>query len=404
MSNKIVLVSDDSDFFDYIKNKLFLRASDEVFSFSFDEIPEKIHLIYGCVLIINSENAKDKTLDLLKILKNTPAIVVAFNEDNDFMLKAYSCGMMDYIPILTPDKEFHARMIPALSIASLLNKTKQYRDILVRKNVIEKNNEVFLDYNYIIDKELEKINKSKQKAVFMAIAPDEKNKFLLTNNIIETAILNNIRKNDILMTFAPVKYFLIMFDTDSKSARIVWEKIKNALPQKIYAGISTITNQKREQLINEALNKLHEAICYGKESINEKPVPLSIIQNSPSAYSNFKLFRQDFCKKMEQVISPVFYQIQQKYTGKLPGIHLTQGAGDGYGTFYIKGKHSTSCFRITSPGYSKINIDITFQKDSSNIDAKRITLEPEELEAGLLEDLLEQFISEFKKENNYDNT
>ena len=46
----------------------------------------------------------------------------------------------------------------------------------------------------------------------------------------------------------------------------------------------------------------------------------------------------------------------------------------------------------------KINIDITFQKDSSNIDAKRITLEPEELEQGLLGDLLEQFISEYKKE------
>ena len=107
---------------------------------------------------------------------------------------------------------------------------------------------------------------------------------------------------------------------------------------------------------------------------------------------------------MEQVITPVFYQIQQKYTDKLPGISLTQGAGDGYGTFYIKGRYSSSCFRITSPGFSKINIDITFQKDNSNIDAKRITLEPEELEPGLLEDLLEQFVSEFKKECTNDHT
>ena len=100
---------------------------------------------------------------------------------------------------------------------------------------------------------------------------------------------------------------------------------------------------------------------------------------------------------MEQVITPVFYQIQQKYTGKFAGITLQQGSGEGYGTFYIKGKHTSSCFRITSPGFAKINIDITYQKDSSNIDAKRITLEPEELEAGLLEDLLEQFILEYKK-------
>ena len=35
-----------------------------------------------------------------------------------------------------------------------------------------------------------------------------------------------------------------------------------------------------------------------------------------------------------------------------------------------------------------------------NIDMKRIALEPDELEAGFLEDLLEQFILEFKKEIN----
>ena len=43
MANKIVLVSEDTDFFDYIKAKLSLRKSDEVFSFTFDEIPEILH-------------------------------------------------------------------------------------------------------------------------------------------------------------------------------------------------------------------------------------------------------------------------------------------------------------------------------------------------------------------------
>ena len=404
MANKIVLVSEDTDFFDYIKAKLSLRKSDEVFSFNFDEIPEKLHLIQTAVLIVNSENTKEKTLDLLKLLNGTPVIVSAFNEDEEFKLNAYKYGMFDYITILASDNEFQARLIPALSAASLLEKNKQYRDILVRNNVITKNNEVFLNYNFIIDKELEHLEKHPAKAVFMAISPNDKAKFLLTSNMIESAVLSNIRKNDILMNFAANKYFLIMFNIDIESAKKVWNKIRAELPQKIYAGISAITNQKRQQLINECLNKLHEAINYDKDSVNDKPVPLSLIQTSPSKTSNFKLFRQEFCRKMEQVITPVFYQIQQKYTDKLPGISLTQGAVDGYGTFYIKGRYSSSCFRITSPGFSKINIDITFQKDNSNIDAKRITLEPEELEPGLLEDLLEQFVSEFKKECTNDHT
>ena len=71
MANKIVLISDDSDFFDYIKSKLELRKSDELFTFSFDAVPERIHLIESSVLIVNSENAREKTLDLLSILKKT---------------------------------------------------------------------------------------------------------------------------------------------------------------------------------------------------------------------------------------------------------------------------------------------------------------------------------------------
>ena len=40
MADKVVLVSDDSDFFEYLKSKLPLRKSDELFCFSFDDIPQ----------------------------------------------------------------------------------------------------------------------------------------------------------------------------------------------------------------------------------------------------------------------------------------------------------------------------------------------------------------------------
>jgi hypothetical protein len=302
--------------------------------------------------------------------------------------------------LLTPDADFRARIIPALAVAGILEKNQQYRSILVRNQIISKGNEVYLDYNNILEKELEYINKGTKKAVFAAISPNDKTKFLLQANTIETIILNNIRKNDILMNYAPNKYFLLMFDTDVKSATNLWKKIQPQFPETIYAGFSNVSNQKRQQLVNEALNKLHEAMNVEKDVVikNSNPVNgLSMVRNTNSNYSNFKLFRQEFGQKIEQVITPVFYQIQQKYSGKLMGISLQQGTGEGYGTFYIKGKYSTSCFRITSPGFSKINIDITYQKDNSNIDAKRISLEPEELEAGLLEDLLEQFILEYKK-------
>ncbi|MBQ7764593.1 hypothetical protein IJ384_04405 [bacterium] len=406
MSSKIVLISDDSDFFEYLKTKLELRKSDELFLYDFDAIPEKIHLLESSVLIVNSENSQEKTLDLLKIFINTPIIVMAYNEDDNFKKKCFRLGAFDFMPLLISDSEFRARMIPAMSISGLLEKNKQYRDLLVKKQVLAQHNDVYLDYNYILDKKLEEIQGGYKKAVFGAIAPNEKTKYLLHSDVIESTILNNIRKNDILMNYAPNKYFLLMFDINMDSAQKLWTKISEQFQEKVYIGLCTISNQKREQLINEALNKLHEAINFDKSIVNKNSNPvnsLSMIQGSASPYSNFKMFKQEFGRKIEQVVTPVFYHIQQKYENQLSGTTLGQGTGEGYGSFYIKGKYSNSSLRITSPGFSKINIDITFQKDADVIDAKRITLEPEELEAGLLEDLLEQFILEYKRSNNCDN-
>lgn len=403
MANKIVLISDDLDFFDYIRAKLVLRKSDELFAFSFDEIPERLFLLETSVLIVNSESSQEKTLDLLNILKDTPVIVSAFNDDEEFKNKAYKAGMFDFITLLTSDIEFQARLIPALTVASLLEKNKQYRDILVNKNIMSSSNEVFTDYNYILEQELKNINLTSRKAVFAAISPNEKTKFLLHPTVIETFILNNIRKNDILMNYASNKYFLLIFDIEIDQAKKLWNKISGQISEKLYAGFVSVSNQGRQQIINKALNELHLAINQDRNTAGMKNNPVMSLAGAKqlnSTYTNFKMFRQEFGKKIEQVITPVFYQIQQKYSNELSGVTMQQGTGEGYGTFYLKSKNSNSSFRITSPGFSKINIDITFQKDSDNIDAKRITLEPEELEAGLLEDLLEQFITEYKTTNN----
>ena len=402
MANRIVLVSDDSDFFDFIKSKLELRKSDELFTFSFDSVPEKFHLLNSAVLIVNSENVNEKTLDLLVLFKETPIIIFAYNDDEVFRRKCFRAGAFDFMTILTSEADFRSKMIPALSVSALLKKNERYRKILVDSQILMNENEVFLNYNYILDKELEEVYAGTKKAVLAAISPSDNNKLLLNSDVIEAIILNNIRKNDILMNYAPNKYFLIMFDTTVDLARKAWAKLSSQMPGKIYAGFCSVTNQKREKLINEALNKLHEAIKNDRDIVGTDTNPLGVLniaQSSLTPYSNFKMFRQEFGRKIEQVITPVFYQVQQKYSNVFLGVTFEHGTGDGYGIFYIKGRQSASCFRITSPGFSKINIDITYQKDSSTVDSKRISIEPEELEQGLLGDLLEQFILEYKRSN-----
>lgn len=389
MTNRIVLVSDDLNYFDYLKSKLELRKSDELFTFKFDEILDKVHLLKNNVLIINSELAQEKTLALIKIFKTTPIIVTAYNDDDKFKKKCYHAGVIDFMSLLTSDAEFRARMLPALKLSGLLEKNEQYRNLLVDKNIIDNNNEVFKSYEEIIESELKKLQANSQKAIFGAISPSDKRKLSITSNNIETVILNNIRKNDVLMNYAPNKYFIILKDTNLESAKKLWDKINQQMPQKIYAGLTKITNQNRQQLINEVLNKLHLEInnCSSINNLKEKT----------NQNYNFKIFKQDFIKKFEQIVIPTFYQIQQNY-GNILGTNIKQYCNNGQGEFSLNTHNIHSVFKITTPGFSKINIDIIYETSNGLIDQKRISLDIEEFTSELLHNLLEQFVLEFKGE------
>ena len=324
MANKIVLISDDSDFFDYIKSKLELRKSDELYAFGFDSVLEKSELIRTALLIINCENEKDKTLDLLNIFKGTPTIGFVYNDDDSFRRKCFRAGMIDFMTILISDSEFRARIVPALAVASLLEKNKFYKEVLLKKDILS-DNDVFKDYETVLDKELEQISLNKKKAVIIAIAPNDKTKYTLKSELIESILLNNLRKNDILMSYAPQKYFILIYDIDLEKAKKLWNKIQSQFPQKIYAGIVNITNQKRQQLINEVLNRLHQNINSERDILkSQQSVSLNNFDQKlvDNAQINFKQFKQSFIKKINQVINPVFYQAQQKYQNKLMNVKL----------------------------------------------------------------------------------
>ena len=394
MQSRIVLISDDVDFFEYIYSKLNLRKSDELFKFSFEDIPNKIHLLSTSVLIINSENSSQKTLELLRLTKNIPAIVFAFNDNDNLRLQVYTLGALAFLTPFTSDEEFWAITVNGLNIASMQMKYLQYREMLVKNNLILKNNEVFTDYASILDNELEIINSTGRKAVLVAISPNDKSKFLLQANQIETIILNNIRRNDILMNYATNKYFLLLWDTDIDSAKKRWEKIKTSIPEKIYAGFANTIGKVRQQLINEVLNRLHEAINFSRNITDEE-----VKENE---VTNFKMYRQEYNKKFDNTISPVLYITQQKFNDKLFGMHIEQDVVDGHGYLKITGRNAGATLKITTAGFTKINIDITYQSAKA-IPPKRISLDPMEFETGFLEDLLEHFVEEFRKEINDDN-
>ena len=390
MPSRIVFVSDDANFFEYISQKLAVRKHDELYHFSFSELPEKLHLLCPAVFFVNSEKTEMQTLQLLSIISRVPVIIFTYNPNDEFRINAYNLGAFAFITPIADDKEVQAILISALNIISLVDKNKQYKDILIRKNIMTAYNEVVLDYPLVLDSELERLKQKSGAAVLVAIAPDEKAKFTLKTNQLETIILNNIRENDILMNYAANKYFLLLYDTDIDHAKKIWGKINKKIPEKVYAGFAKILSKTRQQLINEVLNNLHEAINY------DRVYSSFDIESQAVNNSNFKIFKQEYEKKIERVINPVFFHIYQKYNN-LSKIIIEHKVEEGMACLSLSHNNSYAELKITSPGFSTVNIDITYTSADNNIDTKRITLQPNELESGLLEDLLEQFIKEFKE-------
>ena len=394
MHGKVILISDDNNFFEYIVPKLMLRKSDELRKLQFDDLIDNIDLLANSLLIVNCENNEEKTIELLKIVKDNPVIVFGYNDNEQFKIEAYKNGMFGYFTLSSTPEEINALIMPALKVVSTQHKCNIYKDLLIKNNLLTKNNGVFLDYNTVLDKQIENMKKTSSKAVLMAISPNDKSKFLINPNQIETVVKNYIRENDVLMNFAPNKYFLLLNNTDTKCAKLLWKKINNNLPNGIFAGITSITRKNRQNAINDAINKLQKAInqCDKSESNN---VVDSILHENIDLYTNFKLLKQDYSKKFEQIIYPTFYKVQQIYNDKLFGINIQPEYGKNNWTLVIKSENISGIFKITNPGYFAVNIDISYMGLVDN-EQKRITLEQDELEEGLLTDLIEQFILEFK--------
>lgn len=399
MSAKIVLVSDDTDFFDYVKEKLSFRQSDELFSFNFEQIINKCNLFSNVVLIVDSENSNEKVLELLKIFKSFPIIVFTYNDDSDFRKECIKAGAFDCLSVINDGNDIEFVLKSALKYFDVYKKNKFYRDILIKKDVLSEHNEVYLDYTFIIENELEKISKNLQRVVFVAISPAEKSKLLVKSNLIETVILNNIRTNDILLNFAANKYFLILYDSTLENAQRILESIIEKLQYKLYAGLTVVTHQNRQQLIDETLEKLHRAInqdCSFVKDIQLNGINIKNLGNSDDAYGNFKNYKNDFEKKIIQILEPVFYHIEQKYMNKSDLIIQIENKNNKeFKSVYLKNKNYECTVHIKNSGFSKINIDIKLKNEGTDVETKRIPINPEDITSEIIENIFEQIISEF---------
>lgn len=412
--SNVILITNESSVAQALKPKLvLLREIDNISIASYADAFENIKTHVPDTILLYCGQEKNECLDLIKkikadeIVKNTTILLIVDEYEQDFILSAYDEGISDYLTIKADDAEILMRTIWSLKKNSLVNAVKKQHDLLEQLNVIESKTG-FYSTRYsetVLDNEFKALAEKGIEAIIMAVAPNEEGKTKLNSTLIARVIKNSTRNSDVIAHGTANKFYILLPKTNLKGAFCVWDKIKKAIGEEylLNAGVSGIENKSFEEIQTELLSALVKAETTKQDMVvvEEKNDAASgdWLDKINSSQKNFKLFKQAFNKKLEKVITPVFFQVQKLWEEKLFKTKIDQYSNSTLSSFTLKRLNKESELKITYPGFSKINIDIIHQGLDSP-ENKRISLDLTELDEARLTQILEEFINEFKASTN----
>lgn len=409
--NSIILITNNDDVAQVLKPQLvLLRDVDSISVTKYADAINNIKSWSPDAILLHCDYEKQECLNLVReikaddALKNIALLLVINEYDQDFVLNIYDEEITDFFVLEANEAEILMRIIWGLKKNILINKVKNQQSLLEQLNVINSKTG-FYTHQYcedVFDNEFRNIIEKGIEGILMAVSPSEESKTKLTPVQFAAAIKKSTRNSDVVAHGPGNKFYILLPKTPLKGAFCVWDKIKKAVGEEcqVIAGVGSIDGKTFADLKGELLNALVEAestktdlvVASGKEE-NSSGDWLNKIS---STQKNFKLFKQAFTKKLEQVITPVFYQVQKLYEEKLFKTKIEQYCNSTLSSFSLKKLDHESELKITYPGFSKINIDIIHQGLDSP-ENKRISLDLTELDESNLTKILEDFIKEFKK-------
>lgn len=412
--NNIILVTNEDRIKDLLQPKLvLLREVDDILVTDYTASIEKIKDITPEAVLIYCSQEKDECLEIIRRIKadektkNISVLLILDKYSQDFVLSAYDENISDFLTIDADDAEILMRTIWCLKKNAQLIKTQKQYNLLEKLEVIDRITGFYTEKycDKIFENEFSDLKENNAEGILMLISASEESKTKLNPANLAKAIKTSTRNSDVIVHASSNRFYVLLGETQLKGAFCVWEKIKRTLGEQftINAGISSIEEKSFEQIKDDLLNAIIESNSTKQDLIivNQKEENDSSedwLEKINSTQKNFKLFKQAFNKKLDKVITPVFFQVQKLYEEKLFETQIEQYSNSTLSAFILKKADKISELKITYPGFSKINIDIIHQGLDSP-ENKRISLDLTELDETRLMQVLEEFIEEFKTSN-----
>jgi len=408
--SSIILVTNDNNVTQILKPKLvLLREIDTILTTNYSDAIKNLRKNVPDTILLYCADEKDACLDLIRNLKadeftkNTTILLVIKEYDQDFVLSAYDENITDYLTLKADDAEILMRTIWCLQKNAMANTVRKQRNLLEQLNIINKETG-FYSNNFcdkVFENELNILKETDTKAILMVVSPTEESKTKITPKHLSDSIKNSMRNSDVIVHGPLNKFYILLPKTPLQGAFCVWDKIKKAVGEdnSVICGVVNIDNKTFAELKTDLLNGLIEAESTKNDMVvvdnSEESSSEDWLDKINSTQKNFKLFKQAFNKKLDKVITPVFFQTQKLWEEKLFKTKIDQYSNSTVSSFSLKKLNNESELKITYPGFSKINIDIIHQGLDSP-ENRRISLDLTELDETRLTKILEEFIQEFK--------
>lgn len=406
MKNKsIILISDNKKAETELAEKLLLlRNSDDIETLGFDAIQDLFKKYYADVILLDSSGRETSIETQIRYIKEQDRhvflILLSKSSEPDFIAGMYDCGIDDYIlPSSTP-ADILIKVVNAIKRAEERRIAYKNELLLKELDVISSESGFYTERcaNELINQEFEAL----ADGVFMIVTYDELDRARFSLDALRSALSLSVRKSDTVVELKTSKFYILLPNTDINGGIAVFRKIKENLQEafRLKAGIEKITSkdfriieQKASAALSEAMLSANDYCIYTEkeQALQEKDWNIEIEPEK----KDFKLFRQKFLKKTENVITPVFYRLQKVFEDELPDTKIEQSTDEFQCIFHLKSLKQTSRLTIVYAGLGKIVLYITH----SGLDSpenREIVLPLKDLTEKSLSDIVCTFVEEYK--------
>ena len=406
MQNNVVLITDSEKVAQKVNKKvLLLRNTDILQTIHHADCFDAVKKIKPVLIFYHLKlNREDDFLNFLQKIRQhrelkTCSVILVYDElDENLLCSAFEKGITDFIKTTASDTEYTIRALWCLQKRVNARDNQNSKDLLSQLKILDRKNQVYTEnYTYTVLKEESK----KDWGCFAVVAPDINSRNKISPDNLMSIIKDNVRTCDILGFASDFKIYLWFRNTTNEDTRKILNKIKKALSDNftISAGFvetKEIPFDNAEILANQALSKaLLKGNCFicarEEEAKKEKN------KNPKIDIQNFKQHKEVSAKKLENILSPLFFQVQKTNEDKLFETKITQNVTEQKSYFTLKSQNCESSFIVTYPGFTTINIEI-LQKVNNKEKRKKYYIDTNELSEEKIEDLLDEFIQEYKSE------